>query len=749
MDTPLPDFGRYKALEYLGAGSYGEVYKVVDTEDGSQRPYALKWIQASAPSEAKRRFENEVWALNQLDHPAIPKYVAVGQAAGRSFLVMTYARGESLRKVYKRQCEEIQPCGLHRMLAILHTVLEALTHMHSKGICHRDVKDDNILSDASTANVTLLDLGFCRGPGQPHEHQTFWNAGAGRYSPPQKLEFPSQANATHDVFAAGVVAYLLLTNQYPWDGDDVGLLREKMKNEPLRPISEHNRFVLPEVSRLLCRLLDLDDNTRPSAQQALELVEQARSMISGLKSVVLNRSIAFSRVIRDPIHGDIRMTEYEWSILSTAEMQRLRWIRQLGFTNLVYPGAEHSRLSHSLGAMHVADKILRAVEERTGTQLEPERRLAARLFALVHDVTHVPFGHTLEDELQLFGRHDANSSRAVRLVLSDSSALGNALADTEYGRAIRASFDSSTSLQRLTYLHELLSGPVGADVLDYIDRDSYFCGLDHRVDSALYRRFNLTQLRGDEAQDMPHLISRLYSTSGIRLDAEFSLESMLLTRFSLFMKVYTHPVKAAAGAMLGKALALEMEKSKGRQIELDLEQLGDVELLVRLRKSRTKGVAELAEAIHFRRLFKLVYRADVLAPNELDSDSLRARKDVLEKSGLFNPQSRDSIETDLAKKGDVARGDVAVYCTPRPPGLQGIQQYVERTPGTSNLLDEAYKPFARIRERHLSLWRVYAFVSPAIDETRRRKLADACVRQFNRENQLGVGRRQGHLFHGT
>lgn len=77
------------------------------------------------------------------------------------------------------------------------------------------------------------------------------------------------------------------------------------------------------------------------------------------------KMLAHPEVVRDPLHGDIRLTKLEWDIVRTPEFQRLRWLRQLGTVHLVYPGAEHSRWNHSIGVMHVASEILRRLSERT------------------------------------------------------------------------------------------------------------------------------------------------------------------------------------------------------------------------------------------------------------------------------------------------------------------------------------------------------------------------------------------------
>ena len=102
--------------------------------------------------------------------------------------------------------------------------------------------------------------------------------------------------------------------------------------------------------------------------------------------------------IRDPIHGFIRADGLEKSLIDSRPLQRLRSIRQLGFANLVFPGAEHSRFSHVLGAMHLAGRVYDALAMRSDGLLDPDRRSRerrlARVAALVHDLGHAPFSHS-------------------------------------------------------------------------------------------------------------------------------------------------------------------------------------------------------------------------------------------------------------------------------------------------------------------------------------------------------------------
>ena len=127
-------------------------------------------------------------------------------------------------------------------------------------------------------------------------------------------------------------------------------------------------------------------------------------------------------LIRDPVHGDITLSRLEAAVLDCAAVQRLRGIKQLGTAYLVYPGAVHTRFDHSLGASAVAHRIVAALR-REGVEVARELDDLIGVGALLHDVTHVPYGHTLEDERRLFPRHD-KGSRLAQLLEGE---LGSAL----------------------------------------------------------------------------------------------------------------------------------------------------------------------------------------------------------------------------------------------------------------------------------------------------------------------------------
>ncbi len=446
--------------------------------------------------------------------------------------------------------------------------------------------------------------------------------------------------------------------------------------------------------------------------------------------------ITLPRVIRDPLHGDIRLTEFEWQLLNTRECQRLRWIKQLGFANLVYPGAEHSRLSHSIGTLFTADRTLRSIEERTGTPFDAEERLMARCYALLHDISHIPYGHTLEDELGLYSHHDGNSGRLDRLLFSENSEAGSVLRTTDYGKSVLALFETGTAIPS-PHIKALVDGPTSADVLDYIDRDAYFCGLDHRVDSAIYRRFSFS--------DQRQFVSRTYGGHGFRLDADFALESVLRERFALFLKVYTHPAKVAAGAMLGKAVAELMRSGEDSLAPEALEWMGDAELLVRLKSSPNRLCASLANRLLTRALYKPAFRAQVIEPTDSGYLHYSTQTEKLTHLGVLDPEGRHLLDQTIAAQSNIDAGDVIVYCTPAPPGLKKFRHHVESGPDSTQIRDEEHGPYHRMMMQHLPLWVVYVFLAPNHDQKIMEKVGKSAEDVLQLPNEAGVDRKEASL----
>lgn len=214
-------------------------------------------------------------------------------------------------------------------------------------------------------------------------------------------------------------------------------------------------------------------------------------------------------IIRDPLHEDILVTDLERIIIDSPVFQRLRGIKQLGLSYLVYPGAEHTRFLHSLGVLHVCTWMIARCNETARTyapkvksahplplEIGPYATLLARLVALVHDCAHVPFGHSLEREGRFLLKDEWQDPARVRKVFDGDNGLTQTITAflekrnfspewilqliDDLKATLRA--DSREEVDELRYpcVHDLVSNTMCADLIDYVERDAFFCGLDEK-----------------------------------------------------------------------------------------------------------------------------------------------------------------------------------------------------------------------------------------------------------------------------
>src|SRR5579872_4995352 len=193
--------------------------------------------------------------------------------------------------------------------------------------------------------------------------------------------------------------------------------------------------------------------------------------------------------IRCPIHGFVSLNAWERDIVAQPAFQRLRRIRQLAWTDQVYPGAMHTRFEHSLGVMHTATLLYQAIRQRSfevlnndlgynDAGLDRDLQLV-RLAALLHDVGHAPFSHASEDLLpeQESGKrykHEQYSAAIVRTELRDSIE-DHPLNTANYGFSaddVAALLEGTTKAKQRIFWHDLIDGQLDADRMDYLLRDS-------------------------------------------------------------------------------------------------------------------------------------------------------------------------------------------------------------------------------------------------------------------------------------
>lgn len=229
------------------------------------------------------------------------------------------------------------------------------------------------------------------------------------------------------------------------------------------------------------------------------------------------------KIINDPVHGFINIPSgLVLKIVEHPCFQRLRDIKQLGLTNLVYPGATHSRLSHALGAMHLMREAI-AVLRSKGVDIPVDEEEWASTAILLHDIGHGPFSHALENNIIAGVSHEEISLALMRKMNRDfNGALTKAI----------AIFDGSYEKR---YLHQLVSGQLDADRLDYLKRDSFFSGVAEGM-IGLERIIKMINVKDN---------SLVVEQKGI-----YSIEKFLISRRLMYWQVYLHKTVVAAEQLL-------------------------------------------------------------------------------------------------------------------------------------------------------------------------------------------------------
>ncbi len=255
--------------------------------------------------------------------------------------------------------------------------------------------------------------------------------------------------------------------------------------------------------------------------------------------------------LRDPVHGFIRADALESALINSRPMQRLRHIHQLGLTSLVYPGAEHSRFSHALGAMHLAGRVYDALASKAPQELLPpgERtrlRRLARAVALVHDLGHAPFSHSAEELFEDGIDHEEMTRRLLGEpeIAEIFSHLGDGLEPREIVRLLAREFHSP--VERL--IGEIVSGELDVDKMDYLLRDSLFCGVR-------YGSYDLERLL-DTIRPIADPETGAWGL-GVEEGGVHALEALVMARYYMFTQVYFNATGKALELHLNAWLASE------------------------------------------------------------------------------------------------------------------------------------------------------------------------------------------------
>ncbi|MBK9215068.1 MAG: HD domain-containing protein [Chloracidobacterium sp.] len=346
------------------------------------------------------------------------------------------------------------------------------------------------------------------------------------------------------------------------------------------------------------------------------------------------------RIYRDSVHNIICVNtgtdegRLIVSLIDTPEFQRLRRIRQLGLAYFAYQSAEHSRFSHSLGAYHLAGRMLAKLRSRYVISSEAE--LSVRVAALVHDLGHGPFSHVIES---ILGFHHEDFT--IQAVLSRETTVGRLL--HEYSPALA---EDVASIIRGDFgpraLGQLVSSQLDVDRMDYLLRDSMMTGAKYGIYDL---EWVIRSIEIDENADHLYVAAR----------GKYAVEDYLQARYYMYRQVYFHRTLRSAEAvlrmLLKRAMALfaagELNWAAGGTAmervlageKLDLQahlELDDNDILFSIKQwrgSRDTILADLAGRFLDRRLFKAL---DLDMPEDERSAFVATAREVVERAG-FDP----------------------------------------------------------------------------------------------------------------
>jgi hypothetical protein len=373
------------------------------------------------------------------------------------------------------------------------------------------------------------------------------------------------------------------------------------------------------------------------------------------------------KIIKDPVHGYIEVAPYALDLLDSAILQRLRYIRQLGFSYLVYPGANHTRFEHSLGTLYLASVMARQLK----LPLEEQKLVTAA--ALIHDIGHGPFSHAIEPVMEeLCGRshHDAS------WLLGDRD-----LSECMESHGISPE-EAAAILSGNHPLSGIIHGELDVDRMDYLLRDAHYTGAPYGT------------------VDAHRLIRNTCLSDGYIVLEEGGInaaESLLIARTLMRPAVYFHHVSRIAEMMLSAAVHAHLKGKPGADPSAFMR-LDDSGCMQDLLHSPSEVARILAEQIYYRRLFK---RAIYVGWEQV-SPGMIAQE--------MHPVKRRSMSAEIADAAGVEAHDVLVDIPvfPRSMSVHVMIRNRHRLIG----LEEISPLVTTLNETRRGQWRLGVYTPP-------------------------------------
>lgn len=373
------------------------------------------------------------------------------------------------------------------------------------------------------------------------------------------------------------------------------------------------------------------------------------------------------KVIRDPLYGFVHLSERETLLIATPFMHRLNRIKQLAHTYLVYPSAVHTRFEHSLGILHIADRMCSCFK------ITDKRREIARISALLHDVGHGPFSHLFEDILiringQKFSHEEITNAiikydENISSILKGKINSKNVLSDIYNDVLNLFKIDNEEEPDRI--IKSIISGQLDADKLDYLRRDSYHTGSTYGIFD-LERILSTLTIAEDGGIQYP-----VNKEKGIP-----AVDSFRSARYSLYVQVIQHHTRVIADQMFLRSLELaifsekrlseEIFRFKGREQDFikdffNFDDCSIYELVLKTDDINSYSF-KIMNDLKNRVLFKRAYEKN------MEEIQIGKRMEIIK-----NPKVLEKYEEELSEKSGIPKELVIVYVENNELGMKSYK----------------------------------------------------------------------------
>ncbi|MEM3985238.1 MAG: HD domain-containing protein [Candidatus Methanomethylicia archaeon] len=335
--------------------------------------------------------------------------------------------------------------------------------------------------------------------------------------------------------------------------------------------------------------------------------------------------------IRDPIHGYIFANELEKEVIDTRVFQRLRRINQLGMAYLTYPGAEHKRFIHSIGAMHLAGEVGEHLFKMGEINREEEQYI--RLAALLHDLGHGPFSHTFEDVMV---KYLNKTHEDITIWLIKNTEIRDIIEKNGYDPEDLSQLSVGRRKHKLKpFIDDIISSPFDVDKMDFLVRDSHFTGVQYGLVDIKRLIFSMNVIEDHLAIEVP--------------GALYALESFIMARYEMFKAVYYHRTVRSANVMMSRAMDLAAEYLGIPNIKNpeDYIIMDDAYIIMRIRELKNEKdenmrlAYEMIDMLERRQLLKCAYEATIHT------------RDKYVSSILSKEHVRRELEREIAREANV------------------------------------------------------------------------------------------------